>query len=100
MQWRALARPLRASNSSEVIVQLGVSERPVTVGRKDRLNHLSALSVSEVKTQRNSVPPLVVAADVVKIGKLGSAIGWAALEAERPRLIRAAAGIPKVSAVS
>jgi hypothetical protein len=60
-QWRR-----KCGLSSEAVVQLGVAESTVGIGRINLLNNFAADCIPEIQTKRNPVLPLVVAADVIK----------------------------------
>src|SRR5690348_6232200 len=82
----------------KLVVQLDISQRAVAVRREDRLDDLATLRPAEIQRCRNAVTKLVVRAHVIKVGELRVPVRRPALKAERPRLKRAAAGVPKIGA--
>src|ERR1700682_1749062 len=82
----------------ETVIHFCESEEAVAAAGIDFFDHLAALCVAKIKTQRNAVGKFIVRAYVVKICQTGRAIGWPPGKSKCPWLICAAARVPEVVA--
>src|SRR5580658_10313076 len=91
---------VREGAPSKTVIRLHKAHLGIVVDRENLLHHLAAARITVIQTQRKRARELIVPAHVVERRQARGSVRWAAVEAECPRLKRAAAGIPKIVIVS